>query len=119
MAKEFSFELIRGDTKSVGFEITDEEGKPLELTEGDEIYFTLKNNYNTKDYVLQKKYTDFTLRYDIETSEATITLEHDDTCDLAYGTYVYDVKVKIADYWETVFLGEITLNEHSTWKNNE
>ena len=51
--KEFDFEFPRGDTCPLSFTIHDSEKN--ELSNFDEIYFTLKKNYTQNDYLLQKR----------------------------------------------------------------
>lgn len=115
-AKEFDFEFPRGDTCPVSFDITDESGEELDLTNS-EIYFTFKNNYNTSNYIFQKKYS--TGGISVSGSTGTLEISHDDTAELSYGKYVYDIQFKSGSYVKTLALGQITLTNESTWKSNE
>ena len=114
--KEFDFEFPRGDTCPVSFDITDTEGNSLDLSSS-EIYFTLKKSYATSNYILQKKKS--TGGITINGKNVTLVLEHNDTAELSYGNYVYDIQIKSGDYVKTLCLGTITLKEESTWKANE
>ena len=115
-AKEFDFEFPRGDTCPVSFDITDSNGQPLDLSSS-EIYFTLKKNYNTSSYVLQKKKS--TGDIEVNENKCALVLSHTDTAELNYGNYVYDIQLKSGDYVKTLALGQITLTNESTWKSNE
>lgn len=115
-AKEFDFEFPRGDTCPVSFEITDNDGNPLDLT-GSEIYFTLKKNYTTSSAIIQKKLTSGTI--EVDGNQGSLVLTHDDTAELKYGSYVYDIQIKTGNYVKTLALGKITLTNESTWKSNE
>lgn len=115
-AKEFDIEFPRGDTCPISFDITDANGNTLDFT-GSEIYFTMKKNYTVQTYILQKKYSDGDI--EIDGSKGKIVLEHDDTAELNYGSYVYDIQVKSGSYVKTLCLGTITLTNESTWKTNE
>ena len=115
-AKEFDFEFPRGDTCPVSFDITDKNGNELDFT-NTEVYFTLKKNYNTTSYILQKKKS--TSGITIEGKKGSLVLTHNDTAELNYGNYVYDIQIKSGDYVKTLVLGTITLTNESTFKANE
>ena len=78
--------MIRGDTDAIEISAEDGDGVAIPLVEGDTIYFTVKENTETDDKILQKIITDFTL------GEALITLFPADTKDLEAGVYVYDIQ---------------------------
>lgn len=115
-AKEFDFEFPRGDTCPISFDITDKDGNQLDLTNA-EVYFTVKKNYNTSIYILQKKKSTGDITFNGTTGSLTLT--HNDTAELSYGKYVYDIQIKSGSYVKTLALGEITLTNESTWKTNE
>jgi hypothetical protein len=115
-AKEFDFEFPRGDTCPISFTLTDSEGSPLDLSTS-EIYFTMKKSYSTQDYILQKKKSTYGIT--VDGNKCALILSHNDTAQLSYGNYVYDIQVKSGDYVKTLVLGTITLTNESTWKANE
>lgn len=115
--KEFSIEFPRGDTMPFLLSIKDEEGNVLIPSLGDEIYFTMKKNYSSRDVVLQKRFSSGDIL--IQDGELTFTLEHNDTADLKYGTYSYDIQLISGDFVRTLIIGEITLTNEATWKANE
>lgn len=117
MAKEFDIEIIRGDTTPISFSLIDKEGNPLIPTNSDEIYFTMKKDYKEQNYILQKKYSsgDFT----IDENKINFVLSHEDTAELNYGNYVYDIEIISGDYVQTIVLGRITLADEATWIDNE
>ena len=51
-------EFIRGDTKPLKFQVKDSKGNLLKMDSNDELIFTIKKNYNTKNVILQKKLSD-------------------------------------------------------------
>lgn len=114
--KEFDFSFPRGDTCPISFTITDNNGDELDFTSA-EVYFTLKKSYSTQNSVLQKKKSEGDIT--IDGINGSLVLEHDDTAELNYGKYVYDIQVKSGDYVKTVLIGEIELTNESTWKANE
>ena len=114
--KEYDFEFPRGDTCPVSFDITDANGDELDLSSS-EIYFTVKKSYRTSNYIIQKKKSSSEIT--IDGTKGNLVLTHNDTAELNYGTYVYDIQIKSGDYVKTLALGTISLTNESTWKANE
>lgn len=121
-ALEVDFEFPRGDTPPISFKITDLDLESLDL-EGAEIYFTMKKNANISNYILQKKYS--TGEITIEDNLGSFVMEHEDTANLKYGTYWYDIEIMlprentIKPYVKTLAVGNITLTNESTFISNE
>lgn len=111
-------EFTRGDTQILKLQIKDLDGNILKLTENDELYFTLKQNANSEEVLLQKtlKNNGINLKED---NFYYITLKPEDTSNLGYGTYTYDIEVKSNDFVKTLILATITLTEEVTWKGDE
>lgn len=77
--------MVRGDT--VEFNVTasyKEDGSPYTLQEGDEIIFTLKKKSTDTVPLIQKTGPD-------------VIITPDDTSELSFGSYVYDVQLNFAD----------------------
>lgn len=111
-------EFIRGDTQILKLQIKDQDENVLKLVEDDELYFTVKQNANSEDVLLQKtlKNGGIVLKED---NFYYITLKSEDTSNLNYGTYTYDIEVKSNDFVKTLILATITLTEEVTWKGDE
>lgn len=109
-------EFIRGDTQFFKFQIKDGEGKQIQLTDVDKLYFTVKQNANSEEILIQKKYPE-----NIQYSDGyfNFVLNSEDTSDLAYGTYNYDIELKSGDYVKTLGQGTITLTEEITFRSDE
>ncbi len=109
-------EFTRGDTQVLRFQLKDAEDNLIELGEGDKLYFTVKQNENSEEALIQKQYPE-----DIEYSEGyyNFVLNSEDTSDLAYGSYQYDIELKSGDYVKTLGFGTITLTEEITHRGNE
>lgn len=116
-AQEFDFEFPRGDTCPIQFTVKTKDGQDVDLAQATEIYFTVKKNYNTSTAILQKKKS--TGDITIDGSQGKIFLTHNDTKELSYGAYVYDIQITSGDYVKTVVLGTITLTNESTHYANE
>lgn len=110
-------EFIRGDTKPLIFQAKDNKGNVLKMDSNDELIFTIKKNYNTKNAILQKKLSDGSIRY--ESGYYFVTLTHEDTANLKYGTYVYDIQLMSSGIVATLVFGTITLTQEVTHIENE
>ncbi len=66
-------------------------GEEVAFSQGDKIYFTLKDNVDTEEILVQKIITEFT------DGRAVISLEPNDTKNLAFKRYVYDIQYTKAD----------------------
>ena len=115
--KEFDIEFPRGDTCNLEFNLIDANGNVLELSNEDELYFTVKKSYNDSNYIFQKKYSNNQIIQ--RDGQCLLTIETEDTNKLNYGSYVYDICVKSGTYRKTLCLGQITLTNESTFVGNE
>jgi hypothetical protein len=115
--KDFEFEFPRGDTCPITFTLIDKNKNPVNLKPGDELYLTVKHNFNESNYIFQKKYSNDEIVK--EDDKYTVTIESSDTNTLNYGTYVYDICLKSRDYRKTLCIGQFTLTNESTFVGNE
>lgn len=74
-----SMEIIRGDSGIFTIELIDEQGEPYELQPGDTVFFTVKENTKSDDALIQK-------------NTFLVEIEPEDTEELEYGDYVYDIQ---------------------------
>lgn len=109
-------EFTRGDTQFIKFQLKDGEGNPIVLTLDDKLYFTVKQNRNSKKILIQKKYPD-SIQY--ADGYFYFTLESEDTSSLSYGTFQYDIELKSGEYVKTLGLGTISLTDEITFKEDE
>lgn len=110
--KEFDFEFPRGDTCPYLFEITDEEGNVLNLTQTSEIIMTARDL--SKNIVFQKKLSRSEVA--IDGKSALIMIEHKDTKDLKIGgKYKYDIEFSDNTYHLTMIIGTFKLTEEETY----
>ena len=98
--------LTRGDSAIFTLTITDANGDEYTPAEGDEITFTVKANTETRDILIQK-----------DASSGKIEIQPEDTENLEYGNYVYDVQLKKSDgYVDTIITPhEFRLEEEVTF----
>lgn len=109
-------EFIRGDTQIIRFALRNALGEPIELNKDANLYFTVKKDYNSTKREFQKRYpTD--IKY--EEGYYYIEIASQDTAELNYGSYVYDIELKSGSYVKTLGLGTITLTEEVTHRRDE
>lgn len=78
--------LTRGDTLHLQITLTDQEGEVYTLQDGDALVFTVKKNTSSDVVLIQKNILN-----------SDITISHEDTKNMSYGTYVYDVQLTQAN----------------------
>lgn len=74
--------LTRGDSAVLKLTVVDGEGQPYEIADNDTVIFTIKKHTTDKEAVLKKTLTD-----------GQIIINPQDTENLEYGQYVYDVEL--------------------------
>ena len=108
--------MPRGDIRIVGFTIKSESQEPLEL---DNIYFTLKRNYKSRDILLQKTLASGSIEC-IDDNVYQFAIEPEDTDHLDYGDYVFDIEVvSNSAHIKQTFIGVFTLTQEVTFAADE
>ena len=77
--------MTRGDTFSADICIYQPNGKPYNLVEGDVVQFAMKKSAKDTDILILK---------DIPIKTMKLVLDPDDTKELDFGTYVYDIQLQ-------------------------
>lgn len=108
--------ITRGDTYRFKFQRKDGSGEAI-LSKANKLYFTVKEDYESEDALIQKTIDD--MDFDDETGYYSFTLEPNDTDNLKYGDYVYDIEVKQNDYTKTIIKGNFIIREEVTFAGNE
>ena len=89
--------LTRGDTLSLELNLTDVNGDPYEPEENDRVVFRLKKNA-LSDYML--------IEQDVDLNTMTLTLSPEQTANLPFGHYKYEIEIISNSYNYTVFENE-------------
>ena len=111
--KEVNFAFPRGDTCPVKFNLLDEKSQPIILKNGDELYFTVKQGYKKTDpIIIQKKFSTGDITQVNEM--CSLVIETEETNDLEYGTYVFDICLVSGDYVHTFAIGKMALTNEVT-----
>lgn len=107
--------MIRGDTAKYKFQRIDGNGQVItELP--DYLYFTVKESTNKLNYVFQKDLNDMTVDSD---GFYHFVVEPEDTNNLQYGNYAFDIEIIVSGVKTTVALGTFTILPEVTWVQNE
>ncbi len=118
--------MCKGDTEKYKLKILDQDGNIIILADGDMLYFTVKENFETKDVIFQKKLGDG-ITYSEDDNCYHMELNPNDTENLQYKTYVFDVLlVKRADSKgsslpekKTLIVGKLIIEYVVTFSENE
>lgn len=78
--------MTRGDTATINLSIKDNNKNEYELEDGDIVVFSVKKNLSDDSYLIQKTF-----------NEKEIIIEHEDTKNLSFGSYLYDVQITFND----------------------
>lgn len=110
-------ELIRNDSLTLKFQRIAADGNVI-TEEADKIFFTVKQNNTTPTVVFQKTKQD--MEFDTETGTYRFTILPEDTVNLPYGTYKYDLEVvNGTDYKKTISIGDFIIEDEVTFASNE
>ncbi len=115
--KEIDIEFTRGDTCPISFSLEDENGNEMIVDSSVEIYFTVKQSYSSTDAIFQKRLSRNEIT--IENGICSFVILPDDTNQLNYGNYVYDLCLKSGNYTHTLAIGQLSLTNEATHIRNE
>lgn len=91
--KDNIFKITRGDSCIIELTIYENDGETIYTpTEGDTVIFTVKPNINNDYYVIRKVFTD----------GETLVINKNDTIDLNFGEYFYDVRLENDNNYDTI-----------------
>ena len=107
--------MVRGDSKTYKFQRKDREGNILTDTPTT-LFFTVKTSFKTQEYVLQKNLENMYITQD---GYWHFVLNPEDTEDLPYGKYCWDIQVVQDGFKTTISRGHLFLTDESTWEVNE
>ena len=112
--ENYNIELPRGDQFPVNFSITDESKEVVLADDIDEITLTCrKSPYKSSAILFQKKKSDKSIYFNDELKQWEFMILKEDTQDLSYGDYGFDIEVVIGDLISTK-VGKICITEEFT-----
>ena len=112
-------EIRRGNYKIFKFQRTSKATGQVITDTPEKMYFTVKDNAYKKDFLFQKTLKNG-ITYDQETNYYQIEILQNDTENLAFGTYEYDIKIiNDKDKPKTLKVGTLEITDVVTHKVNE
>ena len=109
--------MARGDITTKSFTIKNKDGT-LYSEEPDDIYFTVKSSANDKEYKFQKRLVTGTIE-SIDTGKYQFTILPEDTNDLGFSTYDFDIEIVKLPGLKKTFYGKLILEKEVTHACNE
>lgn len=106
--------LPRGDIRNVNFSVKSGEEHYSDFTE---IFFTVKKTTTDRDIILQKKLSDGSILQDGDVY--SFRLEPEDTNELDYGKYVFDIELIKGDVIKQTTVGDLMITPEVTFAINE
>lgn len=102
---ETDIRITRGDSATLTVELFDDSGK-YDLKPGDKLQLCAKKNVNDSQYAINITADEY----------ATFAFEPDDTKNLEFGTYLYDIQLTLKDgkIYTVIPLSHIIITEEIT-----
>ena len=94
-------DVTRGNTFAFKFQRIDANCNVIE-TVAEKMFFTVKKDFETDNILIQKSLADGNITFSEDDHYYHIVLQPDDTRNLKYTTYYWDVKVIEGDYEFTI-----------------
>lgn len=111
-------EITRGDYKRFNVIRKTKSNNETIMEKPNYMFFTVKRNNYTNDYVIQKTLDDG-ITFDEQTGYYTIEVNAVDTNDLDYGEYKYDIEVITDNKPKTIKKGVFEITDETTFATNE
>lgn len=111
--------MIRGDTKVIKFKRANQK-KEIITKKPEKMFFTVKESYYSENFLFQKRLNE-TIIYDEINNQYSFTIYPEDTDNLDYGTYVFDIEIindKNDKDVQTILLGKLKILEEVTFAEN-
>lgn len=112
-----SISMPRGDMRMISFSVTNESGETPEVDITD-IFFTVKKTFSDKSFLFQKRLSSGDIEKSDEDDVYFFTIEPEDTDDLKFGDYVFDIELVGPELKDTT-TGVLSLTYESTHAANE
>ena len=107
--------IIRGDSKTFTFQRKDKDNNVI-IEKPDKMYLTIKQNEFERKALIQKTF-DNGIRFEEDTYYVDFVPE--DTDDLSFGEYVYDIEIINGDIVKTIKKDTFVIESEVTHKENE
>lgn len=109
--------IIRGDSKTFKFKRKNTSNEVI-TAKPDKMYITFKRNSVSKDVLFQKTLDDG-IEYDSTTYYYSFTINPEDTDNLSYGVYDYDIEIITNNKKKTILVDKLKITKEVTFTENE
>jgi len=109
--------MARGDLESRQFLLKNPSGETF-TTEPDEIYLTVKKTADDRDFIVQKRLSTGGISK-VETGKYQFTIMPEDTNNMNYGDYAFDIEIVKNGLIKKTFFGRFILDKEVTHYYNE
>ncbi len=121
--KNIDFEIVRGDNKNISIAFTqthegDEKSYQIIKNKVDKMYFTVKDDPSEKSYIFQKTLLNG-IEFDTATGIYIIKILPEDTDNLSFASYDYDIEIINNNQKTTKLIGKLKINQEVTHYSNE
>lgn len=111
--------FTRRDTFKFTFKRLDANGEVITV-KADEMWFTVKENYNTQEIQIQKKLSNDGIIYDANDYSYHVTIQSSDTANFKYNQkYVYDIQIQQDYVIKTIVKGTLEVTPEVTFEGVE
>ena len=98
--------MTRGDSEAIKVTVKDTLGNVIPLVTGDTIYFTARESMLTQQRLIEKIITEF------DDGKALININPQDTNNLQFTSYVYDIQLTKENGTVKTIIPPITINDY-------
>lgn len=109
--------MPRGDIRLVRFLVKDLDGTDTTV-DFTEIYFTVKKTTRDREYKFQKRLTRGEI-LKLGDGDYEVKIEPNDTDNLTYGNYKFDIQLVYATQLKETFVGDFIITDEVTYASNE
>ena len=109
--------MPRGDIKYIHFIVNDPYGEIIDY-DMTEIYFSVKKTFKDRFVCFQKKLSNNGIKR-LDFGDYMIKIEPQDTRNMVYGNYVFDIQLRYKDLLKESFAGTFILKPEATFEENE
>lgn len=109
--------MARGDIHYERFVIMNPDGSESDL-DFDNVHFTVKKSFKDTQYIFQKKLSNGSIEK-LAPSDYQVKITPQDTANMPFGNYVFDIQVTYGDTIKQTFPGEFAILNEATYPENE
>lgn len=113
-----SINVTRGDNRTFKFQRKTKEGDVI-TDIPDEMYITFKGSNLQETFFIQKVFSKEEITFDSSKNEYRFEITPEDTNELAYGDYVFDIEITKDNKVKTIAKGTLIIKPEVTFASNK